>query len=162
MMQVVKDRHSVEVLQECIELQRSKGRDYQNELSDVQQADYYLSGFRTIYEMSHQKMLRLRSVMETAERGGGSPKHESLEDSCKDLINYLSFAVSFLRGKMEGQDPERDWLNRELPVKAPESLFNPGPYDAYREGDLTAAEAYPGSDPDNLPNWQTAQIRERS
>jgi hypothetical protein len=28
------------------------------------------------------------------------------------LINYASFAVSYIRGQMEGQDPNRDYLNR--------------------------------------------------
>jgi hypothetical protein len=41
-----------------------------------------------------------------------NPNFESLEDSAKDLINYSSFAVSFIRGGIDGQDPKRDFLNR--------------------------------------------------
>jgi hypothetical protein len=28
------------------------------------------------------------------------------------MINYASFAVTYLRGKMRGQDPNRDIFNR--------------------------------------------------
>jgi hypothetical protein len=43
------------------------------------------------------------------------PNFESLEDTYKDLINYASFAVSYIRGKMEGQDGfARDMFNRPL------------------------------------------------
>ena len=31
----------------------------------------------------------------------------------KDLINYASFAVAWLRGKMDGQDPTRDIFNKK-------------------------------------------------
>ena len=40
------------------------------------------------------------------------PNFESLEDSCIDLINYASFFASYMQGKMEGQTPDRDFLNR--------------------------------------------------
>ena len=40
------------------------------------------------------------------------PNFESVEDSFKDMINYASFAVSFIRGGIDGQDPNRDFLNR--------------------------------------------------
>ena len=39
--------------------------------------------------------------------------YESLEDSLKDTANYCSFGVSYLRGNMDGQDPERDVFGRE-------------------------------------------------
>jgi len=29
------------------------------------------------------------------------------------LINYGSFIVAYMRGGMDGQDPERDFLNRK-------------------------------------------------
>ena len=41
------------------------------------------------------------------------PNFESIEDSLKDLINYSSFAVAYARGKIDGQDPNRDFLNRD-------------------------------------------------
>jgi hypothetical protein len=30
-----------------------------------------------------------------------------------DLINYASFAISYMRGGMEGQQPDRDMFNRK-------------------------------------------------
>ena len=50
--------------------------------------------------MIHQKLLRAQSLLEA----DGDVKFESLEDTYKDMINYCSFAVSYLRGKMDGQD----------------------------------------------------------
>ena len=40
-------------------------------------------------------------------------KENSLEDSAKDLINYASFMVSYMRGKMPGQDTNADYKNRK-------------------------------------------------
>jgi len=104
---------SVKVLGECAELQLKKSQDYQNEASTVKQAQHYRRGVSTIHDMIEQKLLRARSLLETAEQGGGSVNFESLEDTYKDIINYCSFAVSFQRGKMNGQDPDRDFLNRK-------------------------------------------------
>ena len=42
---------------------------------------------------------------------------ESLEDSAIDLINYASFFVSYLRGGIEGQTANHDFLNRIKPTK---------------------------------------------
>ena len=39
---------------------------------------------------------------------------ESIEDSAKDLINYSSFIASYCRGGIDGQDPNKDFLNREI------------------------------------------------
>lgn len=104
---------SVNVLKECIELQLKKSRDYQNPNSSVKQADYYPSGVLTIQEIMHAKMLRLRSVMEaTLSDPNYSQNFESLEDSAKDLINYASFFVAYSRGKINGQDPNKDAFNR--------------------------------------------------
>lgn len=101
-------KESVKVLQECIDLQVRKSHDYQNPNSTVRQADYYPNGILTINDIIWAKMLRIRSLLES----GSQAKNESLEDSYKDLVNYASFAVSYMRGKMEGQDPNRDMLNR--------------------------------------------------
>ena len=61
----------------------------------------------------HAKILRMQSVIEAME---GDPNYkqnfESIEDSCIDLINYATFFASYLNGKMEGQHPDRDFLNR--------------------------------------------------
>lgn len=109
-------RESVIVLEECIELQKRKSQDYQNPNSNIVQAMHYRRGVSTIHDMISQKLLRAQSLLEAYEYGEGSqPNFESLEDTYKDLINYASFAVSYLRGKMEGQASDRDMLNRKIP-----------------------------------------------
>ena len=102
------ERESVKVLQECIELQIRKSQDYQNPNSNVVQAMHYRRGVDSIHDTMHGKMLRAQSLLES----GSAANFESLEDTYKDLINYASFAVTYIRGKMEGQDPNRDFLNR--------------------------------------------------
>ena len=108
-------RESLKVLQECAELQQRKSKDYQNEKSRIRQADHYPRGCATILDMVHQKITRIYSVMEAMEQGE-TANFESLEDSAKDAINYLSFFVSYSRGKMEGQDTGRDLVNRPIKV----------------------------------------------
>jgi len=105
----VKERESVKVLEECIELQIKKGQDYQSAKSNVVQAMHYRRGVDTIYDIMHGKMMRAASLLES----GSVPNHESLEDTFKDLINYASFAVSYMRGTMDGQDPNNDMFNRK-------------------------------------------------
>ncbi len=104
------DKESVKVLKECIDLQLSKSDDYQNPNSNVVQAMHYRRGVDTIHDIMAQKMLRAQSILESSH----SPNYESLEDTYKDLINYASFAVSYMRGKMEGQDLDRDMFNRKI------------------------------------------------
>jgi hypothetical protein len=107
-------RESIKVLQECAEIQDKKSRDYQNEKSRIRQADYYPRGILSIMELINTKTIRLWSVLEAMENDPNySPNFESIEDSLKDLINYSSFAVAYSRGKIDGQDPNRDFLNRE-------------------------------------------------
>ena len=66
-------------------------------------------------DIIHTKTLRLWSVLEAMENDPDyQPNFESMEDSFKDLINYSSFAVSYCRGKIPGQSPNRDFLNREI------------------------------------------------
>lgn len=105
---------SVKILNECIELQTKKGADYQSENSSVKQADYYPRGALTILDIILAKYLRLKSVVEKYEADGGSPNNESIEDSAKDLINYASFLAAYCRGGIDGQNPERDILNRPI------------------------------------------------
>lgn len=108
-------RESVKVLQECIDLQVRKSQDYQNPNSNIKQAMHYRRGVSSIHDMIAQKLLRAQSLIEPQENGENrAPNFESLEDTYKDLINYASFAVSFIRGKMEGQDTTRDMFNRPL------------------------------------------------
>lgn len=111
------ERHSVQVLRECIDLQNKKANDYQNPNSTIKQADYYPSGCLTILEIIHAKVLRMRSVMEAMQHDPNyKPNFESLEDSAKDLINYASFYVAYSRGMVDGQEADRDFLNRKKPV----------------------------------------------
>lgn len=107
------ERYSVSVLQECIDLQNKKATDYQNSNSRIKQADYYPNGCLTIHDIMHAKMLRMKSVMEAMLNDPNyAPNFESLEDSAMDLINYSSFFVSYIRGKIDGQDPSSDIFNR--------------------------------------------------
>ncbi len=101
-------KESVKVLQECAELQTKKSQDYQNEQSNIVQAMHYRRGVDSIHDIIQGKCYRAQSLLES----GSSPNHESLEDTYKDMINYASFAVSYMRGKMEGQHPDRDMFNK--------------------------------------------------
>ncbi|CAB5221446.1 Clostridium phage phiCTP1, Gp74 [uncultured Caudovirales phage] len=102
-------RESVKVLQECIDLQNKKSQDYQNPNSNVVQAMHYRRGVDSIHDVMQGKMYRAQSLLES----GSAANFESLEDTYKDLINYASFAISYMRGKMEGQDPTRDMFNKK-------------------------------------------------
>ena len=107
-------KESIKVLQECAEIQDRKSRDYQNPNSRIKQADYYPRGVMSIMELINTKTIRLWSVLEAMENDPNyEPNFESIEDSLKDLINYSSFAVAYSRGKIDGQDPNRDFLNRD-------------------------------------------------
>lgn len=106
-------RESLKVLQECADIQKRKSEDYQASVSDVTQADYYLYGVDSIYDMMHTKMLRIQSVLDKM-RAGHDANYESVEDSAKDLINYSSFLVSFLRRKIPGQDPSKDMFGNKI------------------------------------------------
>lgn len=108
---ITKQRHSVKVLEDCIQLQNKKSQDYQNAISTVKQADYYPHGITTIYDIMWAKMLRIKSVMDVM-KFGGKQNFESLDDSAKDLINYASFFAAYLDGKVDGQNPLNDAFNR--------------------------------------------------
>lgn len=105
-------KESIKVLNECIDLQTKKSNDYQNPNSNVVQAMHYRRGIDTIHDIIQGKVYRAQSLLESTTHG--TPNFESLEDTYKDIINYCSFAVSWLRGAMEGQDPNRDIFNRKL------------------------------------------------
>jgi hypothetical protein len=105
-------KESLRVLQECAELQTKKSNDYQNQESNVTQAMHYRRGVDSIHDIINGKMLRAQSLLEAGTHG--EPNFESLEDTYKDMINYASFAVSYMRGQMEGQDSTRDMFNRKV------------------------------------------------
>ena len=104
-----------EVLQRAAEVYKKKSNDYQNPNSRIRQADYYPRGCATILDIMVGKVLRLQSVMEAMEKDSSySQNYESLEDSCIDLINYTTFFVSYMNHGIDGQDPNRDFLNRKI------------------------------------------------
>jgi hypothetical protein len=108
------DKVSIKVLQECAELQQRKSRDYQNPNSRIKQADYYPRGIASILDIIYAKTLRMYSVLEAMESDPDyDPNFESLEDSGKDLINYASFLVAYMRHGVDGQDLDNDFLNRK-------------------------------------------------
>ncbi len=109
------ERESVKVLQECIDLQLKKSQDYQNPNSNVVQAMHYRRGVDSIHDIMQGKMYRAQSLLESGR--ADSANFESLEDTYKDLINYASFAVAWLRGGIPGQDASRDMFNNKKPSK---------------------------------------------
>ena len=104
------DKESVKVLRECVDLQLKKSQDYQNPNSNVKQAMHYRRGIDTIHDTMQGKMYRAQSLLES--NRADQANFESLEDTYKDLINYASFAVAWLRGGIEGQNPNRDMFNK--------------------------------------------------
>ena len=107
-------KESVKVLQECAQMQTKKSADYQSDESSVLQAMHYRRGVDTIHDIIVGKLMRATSLLES----GNSPNFESLEDSYKDMINYASFAVAYMRGKMEGQRQDRDMFNKPIDPSA--------------------------------------------
>lgn len=99
-----------DVVWDCMLIQTRKAGDYQSDESDVTQADYYPNGIRDILYMVHVKLTRVKSVFMKMDKGG-KPNHESILDSIKDAINYLSFGVSYVHGKLEGQDTSKNIFN---------------------------------------------------
>ena len=106
----MKLKESVKVLNECISLQLKKSEDYQSKNSNVKQAMHYRRGVDSIHDIIQGKCYRAQSLLEST----GDPNFESLEDTYKDIINYCSFAVSYMRGKMEGQSTDRDMFNKTI------------------------------------------------
>ena len=108
-------KESIKVLQECAELQIKKSQDYNNPDSRVRQEMYYTRGVATLLDIMWGKMLRMYSVVEAMEKDiDYNPNFESLEDSAKDMINYSSFVVAYLRQGIDGQDGTKDFLGRRI------------------------------------------------
>jgi len=111
-------KESLKVLQKAAEVQNRKGNDYQNPSSRIQQAMYYPRGCSTLLDTMYAKVLRMQSVLEAMESDPDyNPNFESLEDSCIDIINYASFFAAYMNNGIDGQDPDRDFLNRPKRVK---------------------------------------------
>ena len=107
-MPIIDRKESVAVIQECMDLQLRKSKDYQSDTSNVTQSMHYRRGVDTIHDIIIGKLMRATSLLES----GNNPNFESLEDTYKDMINYASFAVSYMRGKMDGQNPKHDMFNK--------------------------------------------------
>ena len=107
-MPIIDRKESVAVLQECMDLQLRKSKDYQSDTSNVTQSRHYRTGLDTIHDIIIGKLMRATSLLES----GNNPNFESLEDTYKDMINDASFAVSYMRGKMDGQNPKNDMFNK--------------------------------------------------
>ena len=105
------DKESVRVLRECIDLQLKKSQDYQNPNSNVVQAMHYRRGVDSIHDIMQGKLYRAQSLLESGR--SDSANFESLEDTYKDLINYASFAVAWLRYGIPGQEKDRDIFNKK-------------------------------------------------
>tara|TARA_R110000868_G_scaffold318423_1_gene579159 strand:- start:184 stop:528 length:345 start_codon:yes stop_codon:yes gene_type:complete len=111
-------KNTYEVLHRAAEVYKKKSNDYQNPNSRIRQSDYYPRGCSTILDIMVGKVLRLQSVLEAMEKDSDyNPNFESLEDSCVDLINYTTFFVSYMNGGIDGQLPDRDFLNRKVSLK---------------------------------------------
>lgn len=118
-------KESLKVLQECADLQLKKANDYQNPNSNIKQADYYPRGVSSLLDIVHAKTLRMMSVVEAMENDPEyNPNFESLEDSAKDLINYGSFIAAYIRGGIDGQTEDRDFLNRKVEVKSKQGTWD--------------------------------------
>lgn len=111
--------NSIQVLEKAIELQKSKGSDYQFPGSSVKQADYYPRGIDTLLDIILAKYLRLRSLADKSKAGCVDVNHESMQDSCVDLINYTSFTAAWLDGKIPGQDSNKDLFGNLMPPPPP-------------------------------------------
>lgn len=105
------DKESVKVLRECMDLQIKKSQDYQNPNSNVKQAMHYRRGIDSIHDIMQGKMYRAQSLIESK---SANPNFESLEDTYKDLINYASFAVAWLRKGIDGQEEDRNIFNEKI------------------------------------------------
>lgn len=115
-------KESLKILQRAAEVQTKKSNDYQNPNSRIRQADYYPRGCASILDVMSAKVLRMQSVLEAMEQDPDyEPNFESLDDSCVDLINYASFFAAYVKGGIDGQDPNRDFLNRPKKVVSNES-----------------------------------------
>lgn len=104
----------IEVLEEVASLIAQKHLDYQNPNSRIKQGDYYPAGVKSIIDLINMKMLRTFSLIETVDCNPTLLKdtHPKIEDSLKDMIAYAAIALAYMRGKVDGQEADRDFLNR--------------------------------------------------
>lgn len=111
----IRESEPTKILHECIDLIIKKSNDYQNPNSRIRQANYYPRGVASILDIIQAKVLRMYSVIEAMENDPEyQPNFESIEISAVDTINYCSFLVAYARGKVDGQEANKDLLNRSI------------------------------------------------
>jgi hypothetical protein len=87
------DAHLDKLITELSELLLSKHRDYgPKNISDAPGGP--INGLRV---RMHDKLARINNLTDS----GADPKHESLEDSFKDMANYAIIGLLVLRGKWD-------------------------------------------------------------
>lgn len=84
---------SIEILEECGNLIRKKGQDYQG--GSVKDPQYYPHGWKSFDTMLTTKILRFRSVMDQE----GNVNFDSAEDCLRDLINYSARCIVWLENE---------------------------------------------------------------
>jgi hypothetical protein len=80
----------LELCQPIAELVHSKGEDYNQGMT---QDMYFPFAHKSYVQMIFIKTMRLVSLLLKP----GAPKHESIEDTVKDLIAYCIFYIKFLK-----------------------------------------------------------------
>lgn len=103
--------HSVTVLFEAMAMQFRKNSDYDSEASGIRRADYFPRGMDDLFYEINKKHLRMKSVLEKV-RVGDDAECEGIQDTLLDKINYESFGVALIRGKLEGQKFNTDIFGR--------------------------------------------------
>ena len=106
----------LQVLKQAADLIVKKGNDYQNPNSRIKQSDYYPNGAQTILDIMTGKINRMHSVMDAMKNDAQYLENfESLHDSAIDLINYSAFLAAYLDHDIDGQTPDRDIFNQNIP-----------------------------------------------
>jgi|TARA_X000001382_G_scaffold120797_1_gene102617 hypothetical protein len=93
---------AIQVLDQCKELMKKKGKDYQG--GSVCDEDYYPHGWKSFDTMLNTKVLRFRSVMEQQ----GNVNFDTAEDCLIDLINYSARAIVYINRHNTKESDESD------------------------------------------------------
>ena len=97
--------YHINVFDEVKELALLKYTDYQNPNSNIKNSDYYPSGLDSILDLINMKILRIESLITVGDLN-------KIEDNLKDLMTYAAISISYIRGKVDGQDPKKNFLNK--------------------------------------------------
>lgn len=83
----------IRIAGEVLQLLRTKSQDYN---AEVPRDQYWVFGLKSLVQMLWTKVLRLVSLTRK-DASGQLVKHESVEDTCKDLVAYSLFTIDWLR-----------------------------------------------------------------